>query len=190
MDGIVSHDAVVEERRHLGIADLLEHDLRPAFITELSTTSSDTIEIVFLNASIRSNTTLADQIKGKVEGAEDQKAWRRFRDWAMQTTEYGVSAQDAHPTLAFRRILWSRITLQNKWRVISANEGDPWSNKSTHIGTHHLPTEKTSTKQVKTNLPLAEITDFFHVLPLRHSLSWSRVLVGLYLHLLPTHPVT
>jgi hypothetical protein len=153
MDGVASHDAVSEEPRQLGIADLLEYDPRPAFITELRTFSSDKIAVVFLNASLRSNKTLSDQIEGSIEGAEGQKAWSRFRDWAMQTTEHGAATQDANPTLAFRRILWSRITLQNKWRVISANEGDPWSNKSTHIGTQHLPTEIATTKQVNTDLP-------------------------------------
>lgn len=171
MDGIASNDAVAEEPRQLGIPDLLEHDPRPAFITELSTTSHDTIMIVFLNASLRSNTTLGDQIKGKVEGAEGKKAWSRFRNWAMQAAEYGVAGQDAHPTLAFQRILWNRITLQNKWRVISANEGEPRSKKSTHIGTQHLHMETTSTKQVKTDLPLQRLQNFSRLTSTPHSLT-------------------
>ncbi len=91
MDGVAPPDAGVEEARELGIADLLEHDPRPAFITELMTASSTKLEIIFLNASLRSNTTLSDQIKGKVEGAEGPTAWRRFRDWAIQVMEHGRS---------------------------------------------------------------------------------------------------
>lgn len=143
MDDETSLGSIAEAPRHLGIADLLEHDQRPAFVTDLCTTSQDTIAIIFLNASLRTTAALADQIKGKGLGdVEGEKAWARFRDWTMQIFEDGQPTQDSQPTMAFRRILWSRITLKNKWRVISANEGDPWANKSTHIGLQHIKSDR------------------------------------------------
>jgi hypothetical protein len=172
-----------EAPRKLGIADLLEHDLRPAFITEIAPKTTDLIVIVFLNASLRSNDTLGDEIKGKVQGAEGQKAWMRFRDWAMQPIEIGLGAKDAHPTLAFRRILWSRIALQNKWRVVSANEGDLWSNRSTHIGTRHSQRRVSLQRNKETIFPqrACRTSDMS---ALRYIWFLSKVLPGPYLHLL------
>jgi hypothetical protein len=129
------HHAPPESSRHLGIADLLEHDQRPAFITELGESWGDSIAIIFLNASLRVNCTLSDHIKGHEEvNGEGGKAWARFRDWTMQRSEDGLGALDTQPTLTFRRTLWIRIALKDKWSVISANEGVPWAKKSTHIG--------------------------------------------------------
>src|SRR5271163_3804483 len=99
MEGVMHYDAPQESPRHLGIADLLEHDHRPAFVTELGEPSGDGIAIVFLNASLRANHTLSEYIKGHGEiNGEGRKAWARFRDWAMQNAEDGLGASDTQPT--------------------------------------------------------------------------------------------
>lgn len=103
------------------IVDLLEADLRPAFILDLEknhNTSTDNLPIVYSNASLRDNAALVAEIVHRPTQSEQR---RRFRTWATHTKVKSASPEDNSPTCAFMDIIWSKITLRDRWGIISAN---------------------------------------------------------------------
>lgn len=110
--------ATSESFDHVDIVDLLEHDRRAAFITDLDSPDTDTFRIVFSNPILQADPALVSEISGN---GSNIKGWVHFKDWALQREEHAMPTRHAGPTYMFYDILWSKITLKNRWRVICAN---------------------------------------------------------------------
>jgi hypothetical protein len=122
----------LDELNNIGIKEVLEQDPRPTFILDLDPDDLSTVSVegdlklLFCNESLRSHHLLLDSIVGGSDDTNrlstDQKASTGFRAWAISITKFD-DTKDVFPlTYTYRGMLWTGLTVQKRWRLISGNQ--------------------------------------------------------------------
>lgn len=112
----------------VGVVELLEHDTRPTFIVDIGdyanyAPESYTLQILFSNSALRSNTSIWEAVAGKPPEqpmAETvSHATNQFRGWLLTAATQG-DEWDANPTpVEHAGIMWSCYTIRKRLRVVS-----------------------------------------------------------------------
>lgn len=119
----------------IGVIEMLEQDSRPTFIIDLqplALIASCGMNIVFCNKSLQAidylrELLLADPVSSCASSpssivAEDETARDidEFREWAT-TTGSLLSKEGYNSSHTFRELLWTSVTLRDRWRLISTS---------------------------------------------------------------------
>jgi PAS domain-containing protein len=105
----------------LGILQFFETDPRPTFLFDITINSLESIPIEYSNPILQNNSLLSRQLKTGVDCGGN---WPSFKAWVTDTIEDDDPLHDPQPTFTFVGNVWSRNTLLNRWRVISANAAE------------------------------------------------------------------
>ncbi|KAG6008499.1 hypothetical protein E4U54_008694 [Claviceps lovelessii] len=124
-------EAVPDRLREIKLLDLLRLDRRPTFVIDLarhadsfdspdSQAASGHLQIVYCNPSLRSTPDIYHRVfvDSNPSPASDV-GFRRFKNWALGCDD--ISTEQDQPLLQYGGRSWSHITLQEGFRIISAN---------------------------------------------------------------------
>lgn len=110
--------------RGVGILELLDHDSRPTFLVDLGTAgdSARSVPIVYGNSALRASQhhlypclTLASDDAAEVHDFE------QFASWILHPVQDADESPFAAPSWDYRGISWTKLTVRQKCRFVSAN---------------------------------------------------------------------
>ncbi|KAK0124012.1 hypothetical protein ONS95_008999 [Cadophora gregata] len=126
-----------EAIEEIGIIELLEQDSRPTFIFDIDAPEQEvngrmTFVPVYCNKSLRffdslRNVVCAETFYPNISESTPSQVTsaaseREFREWAMTMPNFDSSVDGYLPRHQFLGMYWSIVTLQKKWRVVSASQ--------------------------------------------------------------------
>ncbi|EUC42252.1 hypothetical protein COCMIDRAFT_104045 [Bipolaris oryzae ATCC 44560] len=119
----------------IGIVELLEQDGRPTFIIDIGestitrTPQSTTLQILFANNALRSNSSAWELVAGKSPASTPQdsvvNATHQFRAWLLNPARQGQDSDASSLPVDYGGILWSCFTLRKRLRVVSGHVPAP-----------------------------------------------------------------
>jgi hypothetical protein len=113
----------------ISLREILDQDSRPTFVIDLDPdyARGHDIQPVFCNEALRSHDKLLDSVTGAIDENTANKTlggtttYDDFRVWATGVSRHNDS-KDVFPlALHYQALLWTGLTIRQRWRVISGN---------------------------------------------------------------------
>ncbi|KAI0397417.1 histidine kinase [Xylariaceae sp. FL0594] len=110
----------------VGILELLEHDDRPTFIVDNSSTVNKTptgpFSILYANPALHVSDSIRQLVYGNVDADQDVKTdFLNFRTWVKGVADTAERVDAFLPSYHYGGITWTCSTLRNRFRFVSAN---------------------------------------------------------------------
>ncbi|CAI4218611.1 unnamed protein product [Parascedosporium putredinis] len=106
----------------IGIVELLDKDIRPCFVVDLtsSTPKEPKMSVVYANESLRSYTVIRNLVNAFDAKLTTDSEISRFKDWVLGRGSLLGSPNNHHPH-GYAGVLWTFVTLRNRFRVVSGS---------------------------------------------------------------------
>ncbi|PKS12843.1 hypothetical protein jhhlp_001055 [Lomentospora prolificans] len=106
----------------MGIVELLDKDSRPCFVVDLSPPASKEsgVSIIYANESLRSYPMIRSLVSAFDSNHVADSEMSRFKNWILEGEDGSVSSGE-HRRHGYAGVIWSYVTLRNRFRVISGS---------------------------------------------------------------------
>lgn len=137
----------------MGLVDLLEADPRASFVVALpeALDPPSPSAVAYSNPALSKNAALLDMLVSVSATSDLDEFWAWIKG----------AQQDTPPVFFFRGSLWTKITLQSKWVVVSCNDGQATAEPTAHKNAADQP-KQVITQQTMASAPQTPAAALIH----------------------------